>query len=68
MPASLRVASAFPDPPFDDFTITPGDVLLAEDTTGSGHEWRIVGPDPWCRAYVSLDGVSLESIPPKDLT
>jgi quercetin dioxygenase-like cupin family protein len=37
------------------FTITPGDVLLAEDTTGGGHEWRITGPDPWCRAYISLE-------------
>ena len=24
------------------FTIRPGDVLLAEDTTGSGHSWRLV--------------------------
>lgn len=37
------------------FSLRPGDVLLAEDTTGGGHEWRIVGPDPWRRAYVSLD-------------
>ena len=37
------------------FAIAPGDVLLAEDTTGGGHEWRIVGPEPWCRAYVALE-------------
>ena len=37
------------------FSLGPGDVLLAEDTTGGGHEWRIVGPDPWRRAYVSLE-------------
>jgi hypothetical protein len=24
------------------FTIHPGDVLLAEDTMGSGHSWRLV--------------------------
>jgi len=37
-----------------DFTIRPGDVLLAEDTTGSGHSWKLVGTDPWRRAYVLL--------------
>jgi quercetin dioxygenase-like cupin family protein len=36
------------------FTIHPGDVLLAEDTTGGGHRWRIVGEEPWRRAYVVL--------------
>jgi quercetin dioxygenase-like cupin family protein len=36
------------------FRIRPGDVLLAEDTTGGGHRWRIVGEEPWRRAYVIL--------------
>ncbi len=36
------------------FTIRPGDVLLAEDTTGSGHSWRLVDDQPWRRAYVIL--------------
>jgi quercetin dioxygenase-like cupin family protein len=36
------------------FTIRPGDVLLAEDTCGGGHRWRIVGDEPWRRAYVVL--------------
>ena len=36
------------------FIIRPGDVLLAEDTTGSGHRWRVIGDDPWRRAYVIL--------------
>jgi|HubBroStandDraft_1064217.scaffolds.fasta_scaffold170547_2 hypothetical protein len=34
------------------FTIHPGDVLVAEDTTGSGHTWQLVGDQPWKRAYV----------------
>jgi hypothetical protein len=38
----------------DAFVIRPGDVLLAEDTTGSGHRWRLIGDDPWRRAYVIL--------------
>ncbi len=36
------------------FTISPGDVLLAEDTTGGGHRWRLVDEDPWRRVYVGI--------------
>ena len=34
------------------FAIHPGDVLLAEDHTGSGHKWRLINDEPWKRAYV----------------
>jgi hypothetical protein len=34
------------------FTIWPGDILLAEDNTGTGHRWKLIGDDPWRRAYV----------------
>lgn len=36
------------------FTLGPGDVLLAEDTTGGGHRWRLVDDQPWRRVYVAL--------------
>lgn len=36
------------------FTIRPGDVLLAQDHTGSGHRWHLVGNEPWRRAYVNV--------------
>lgn len=38
----------------EDFTLRPGDVLLAEDTVGSGHQWTLRGDDPWRRMYVVL--------------
>jgi quercetin dioxygenase-like cupin family protein len=34
------------------FLIRPGDILLAEDTTGSGHSWKLIDDKPWRRAYV----------------
>jgi hypothetical protein len=34
------------------FTIRPGDVLLAQDHTGTGHRWKLIGTEPWRRAYV----------------
>jgi quercetin dioxygenase-like cupin family protein len=34
------------------FTIRPGDILLAQDNSGSGHKWRLIGDEPWRRAYV----------------
>ena len=38
----------------------PGDIMLAEDTQGTGHSWRLLGSDPWCRAYVIFaDGASI---------
>ena len=36
------------------FTIRPGDILLAEDTTGGGHSWRLIDNEPWRRVYVIL--------------
>ncbi len=36
------------------FTLRPGDMLLAEDTAGSGHQWQLQGSDPWRRMYVVL--------------
>lgn len=42
------------------FTLRQGDVLLAEDTAGSGHQWQLEGSDPWRRMYVVLaDGADV---------
>jgi hypothetical protein len=37
------------------FILRPGEVLLAMDTTGSGHKWTLVDDQPWRRAYVSFE-------------
>jgi quercetin dioxygenase-like cupin family protein len=34
------------------FTIHPGEILVAEDHTGTGHKWRLINDEPWRRAYV----------------
>ena len=34
------------------FTLKAGEVLIAMDTTGSGHTWKMLGDEPWKRAYV----------------
>jgi hypothetical protein len=36
------------------FTLQPGVILLAEDTAGGGHSWRLVDAQPWRRVYVVL--------------
>ncbi|WP_199484139.1 cupin domain-containing protein [Tanticharoenia sakaeratensis] len=45
------------------FVIRPGDVLIAQDNTGSGHKWRLIGDEPWRRAYVVYeDGTDLSFV------
>lgn len=36
------------------FTLNPGEILIALDTTGSGHKWRLLNEQPWKRAYVAF--------------
>ncbi|RFZ91813.1 hypothetical protein D0C36_10195 [Mucilaginibacter conchicola] len=37
------------------FTLNPGEVLIAMDTTGTGHVWQMQGHEPWRRVYVPFD-------------
>ena len=34
------------------FILKPGIVLLAEDTAGGGHSWKLIDKEPWRRIYV----------------
>jgi hypothetical protein len=36
------------------FTVHPGEILIALDTTGTGHRWRLTNDEPWKRGYVSF--------------
>lgn len=36
------------------FQLKPGDVLLAEDTAGGGHRWRLIDDQPWQRLYIQF--------------
>ena len=36
------------------FVLRAGDVLVAMDSIGSGHKWRLIDDQPWRRAYVVL--------------
>jgi quercetin dioxygenase-like cupin family protein len=36
----------------ESFVIRPGDVLLAQDNSGTGHRWKLIGDEPWRRVYV----------------
>jgi quercetin dioxygenase-like cupin family protein len=47
------------------FVVRPGDVLLSEDTVGTGHKWRLIDDQPWRRAYVVLKPGVKDSFVPK---
>lgn len=36
------------------FQLAPGDILLAEDTVGGGHCWKLIDEQPWRRVYMVL--------------
>ncbi len=48
------------------FTLRPGDILIAQDNSGTGHKWRLIGEEPWRRAYVVYEeGADLGFVPSK---
>ena len=48
------------------FTLHPGEVLIAEDNTGTGHRWNMVDDQPWRRGYVVLKPGAKDSFIPDD--
>ena len=52
---NTTLADSAPDSPRSDAAPAakrPGDILLAQDNSGTGHKWRLIGDEPWRRAYV----------------
>lgn len=37
------------------FILRPGEILIAMDTTGSGHKWKLADDQPWRRAYIVFE-------------
>jgi quercetin dioxygenase-like cupin family protein len=48
------------------FTLCAGDVLVATDTIGSGHRWRLIDGQPWRRVYVVLQRDSPDLFRPNE--
>ncbi|UYW02396.1 hypothetical protein K5I29_05740 [Flavobacterium agricola] len=45
------------------FVIKPGTILIADDTTGSGHYWKLIDSEPWQRVYaVFAEPLLIETI------
>ena len=48
------------------FIVHPGDVVIAQDDSGSGHRWRLIGEEPWRRAYAVYDADADLHFKPRD--
>src|SRR6202050_329530 len=55
----------FVTPDGETFVVRPGDILLAEDNTRTGHKGRLIDDQPWRRAYVVLKPGAKDSFVPK---
>lgn len=36
-------------------SVGPGEVVIASDTKGSGHTWKLTNDEPWRRVYVVFE-------------
>ncbi|RMO18313.1 Cupin-like domain protein [Pseudomonas amygdali pv. morsprunorum] len=50
----------------ENFVLRPGEILLAQDTTGPGHRWKLIDDQPWRRAYVITKPGDKAAFVPKD--
>ena len=48
------------------FSLCSGDVLFTEDTV-AGHDWKLLGDQPWRRLYAILDQVTVVPFRPVEL-
>ncbi|KPX41387.1 hypothetical protein RA263_24155 [Pseudomonas syringae pv. tagetis] len=50
----------------ENFVLHPGEILLAQDTTGPGHRWKLIDGQPWRRAYIVTKPGDKTAFVPKD--
>lgn len=50
----------------ESFVLRPGDVLIAKDTTGTAHSWRLIDDQPWRRLYVVFKSGAPDLFVPED--
>ncbi|MEE4945684.1 hypothetical protein V2K24_09300 [Pseudomonas alliivorans] len=50
----------------ENFVLHPGEVLLAQDTTGLGHRWKLIDDQPWRRAYILTKTNAAKAFIPKE--
>ncbi|MEO6500235.1 MAG: hypothetical protein ABIN95_14520 [Mucilaginibacter sp.] len=63
---SLTGTLEFETRPGEKFILKPGEVLIALDTTGTAHKWRLIDNEPWKRVYVAFaPGSVLNFVPDK---
>jgi quercetin dioxygenase-like cupin family protein len=48
------------------FSLGPGDILFTDDTAGTGHDWVLLGDQPWRRLYAILDQVTVVPFRPAE--
>jgi quercetin dioxygenase-like cupin family protein len=41
--------------PGETFIVRPGEILIALDTTGTAHKWKLIDDEPWKRVYIPFD-------------
>lgn len=63
---TLKGSLAFTTSLGNTFTLKAGEVLIATDVTGNGHRWKLLGEDPWHRAYVLFDKEDHINFHPKE--
>ena len=48
------------------FRLNAGDVLFTEEKGGSGHDWKLLGGQPWRRLYAVLDAAAVVPFRPTE--
>ena len=56
----------FETKPGETFILKPGEILIATDTTGTAHKWKLIDDEPWRRVYVTFEQENQANFIPDD--